>query len=246
MKKFRSQNLKGILTGQWPDFGAPPEKSAMAFHCAVASDFLNGSYYPIGGAQRISDAVEAIVENHGGKCLVNRDVQEIIVENGRAVGVRTTHKGASVVYRAPLIVSNANVGVTFGKMVPEGYCEEEKKKIARLKTGVSALILFLGLKDDPRNHGFDDANYWLYSSSDHDLASNQSDPRMIEGDFFRLVRCVIPKLNLMWRKSSDLVITAIGRNMLRNVGCAGGRLRISQRGDCELDDRSGGAIHAGC
>lgn len=183
MKRFRSQHLKGILTGQWPDFGAPPEKSAMAFHSAVASDFLKGSYYPIGGAQCISDSVEVIVEKHGGKCLVNRDVSEIIVEGGRAVGVRASHKGAVVTYRAPIIVSNANAGVTFGKLVPKDYCAEEKSKVARLKAGVSALILFLGLKDDPRKHGFDDANYWLYSSSNHDLASQQSDPRMIEGGF---------------------------------------------------------------
>lgn len=183
MKRFQSQYLKGILTGQWPDFGAPPEKSAMAFHGAVASDFLNGSYYPIGGAQRIADSVEAIVEKHGGKCLVNRDVTEIVVENGRAVGVRATNKGNTVTYRAPVIVSNAHAKVTFGKLVPEGYCVEEKSKAARLKAGVSALILFLGLKDDPRKHGFDDANYWLYSSSNHDEVSQQSDPKMVDGGF---------------------------------------------------------------
>ncbi|MFO0940911.1 MAG: hypothetical protein U0930_09090 [Pirellulales bacterium] len=56
---------------------------------------------------------------------------------------------------------------TFSKFVPDGYCPKEKQQASRLKKGTSAVALFIGLKDNPRNHGFDDANYWIYNSSNH-------------------------------------------------------------------------------
>lgn len=183
LKNFSSQFLKGILTAQWPDFGAPPEESAFAFHSAVTADFFHGSFYPLGGSGVIAEAVEKIVNDGGGACLVNHDVQEIVVENGKAVGVRAIHKNREVVYRAPMIVSNANAITTFGKFVPEGYCKAEKEQARRVKHGTSAMALFIGLNDDPRNHGFDDANYWFYSTSDHDNQPAKTHPYEVHGGY---------------------------------------------------------------
>lgn len=183
LKVFKSPLLKGILTAQWPDFGAPPEKSAFAFHSAVTADYFHGSFYPLGGSQEISTAVDKVVTAAGGACLVNYDVREIIIEDGKACGVRAVHKNQEVVFRAPIIVSNASAITTFGKFVPEGYCKEEKEQARRVKFGTSAMALFIGLKDDPRKHGFDDANYWFYRNPDHDEQLRKSQPYNIDGGY---------------------------------------------------------------
>lgn len=177
--------LRAILTAQWPDFGSPPSESAFGFHATVTADFMKGGYYPIGGSKEISENVKKVIESNGGKCLVSHEVESIDVVDGRASGVTTIHKGKQTKFTAPIVISNAGAVTTFGKLVPQGSCTKEREQLSRLKPGTSANILFLGLKDDPRNHGFDDCNYWLYSRLDHDVTARyrDGDPTRMDGGF---------------------------------------------------------------
>ncbi len=185
LKCFRSEELRSLLAAQWPDFGSPPQESAFGFHATVSADFFDGGFYPIGGSKMIAKSVARVVESRGGKCLVNHEVQEILIREGRAVGVKAIHKGKEVVFYAPKIISNAGAIATFRKMVPEPYCTKERSATKRVKPGISAIIAFVGLKDDPRKHGFDDANYWVYSRLDHDIQARVRDgePDRIDGVF---------------------------------------------------------------
>lgn len=183
LARMKSPVLKAILTAQWPDFGAVPSESAFAFHAAVTGDFFDGSYYPIGGAQEIARSVDTIVSDAGGDCVVNHSVQQIVVNDGKACGVRTIHKGKEFTFHAPIIISNAGAVTTFNRLVPDGLCDQEKEKAKRLKRGTSAIVLFLGLKDDPRKYGFDDANYWFFTSLDHNEAIKTRDVLEVTGGF---------------------------------------------------------------
>jgi all-trans-retinol 13,14-reductase len=125
------------------------------------------------------------IEDHGGKCLVNHEVKSINIKNGKACGITAINKGKEIHFEAPIIISNAGAVTTFGKLVPAGYCDKEREKVARLKPGTSANILFLGLNDDPRKHGFDDCNYWVYSRLDHDTQARvrEGQPQRVDGVF---------------------------------------------------------------
>ena len=164
---FRDPKLKAALVGQWPDYGATPSESAFGIHSIVAADFQHGGYYPIGGSQLLADGAAEMIEKHGGQCLVNHAVKAVLVEDNRAIGVRVEHKGRSLTYVADRIVSNAGAATTFNKLVPHPYAVEERARLTQARPGPSAMILFLGLNQDPRNQGFEDCNYWLFSSLDH-------------------------------------------------------------------------------
>lgn len=178
LSHFKDPLLRAFLGSQWPDYGAPPSESAFAMHAVVAADYLDGAYYPVGGAQEMSNCAAVPIEARGGACLVNHTVKEIIVENNRAVGVVAEHKGKEVRFLAPKIVSNAGVWTTFNQFVSEQYCQPEREKLQKVKVGPSALILFVGLKDDPRKHGFDDANNWVYDDMNHRVCTN---PQRVNG-----------------------------------------------------------------
>ena len=117
--------------------------------------------------------------------LVNHEVQRIQVRNGVACGVVAKHKGKEIEFQAPVIISNSGAWNTFQKFVPDEYCQREREQTKRIKPGVSAIILFLGLNADPRTKGFDECNYWIYSRLDHDVQARYRDgePDRIDGCF---------------------------------------------------------------
>ena len=184
-QQFRSPVLRAILTAQWPDFGAPPDKSAFGWHATVSGDFFNGGYYPIGGAKVLADSAAKMIRQHGGECLVNHSATRIVVRNGRAVGVEAVNGEEHITFNAPRIISNAGGAVTFGNLLPSTVPAPERKQAARIEYGPSSLILFLGLNDDPRKHGFEDVNYWMYSRLDHDAEARyrEGEPDRLDGAF---------------------------------------------------------------
>ncbi|HBJ36413.1 MAG TPA: NAD(P)/FAD-dependent oxidoreductase [Planctomycetaceae bacterium] len=183
--RFKDPLLRAFLASQWPDYGSPPDESAFGFHATVAGDFLNGGYYPIGGSKVIATEMERAIESHGGKCLVSHEVVAINTHHGKACGVTVKHKGKETYYSSPVVVSNAGAITTFTKLVSPDFCETERRQALSLKRGVSAHILFLGLNDDPRKHGFDEANYWLYDRLDHDVhgRDREGKPPGVDGVF---------------------------------------------------------------
>ncbi len=144
------------------------------------------------------------VEEAGGVCLVNHAVEEIIVKKHVAVGVRVTHQGKELSFTAPIIVSNAGGVNTFCKLIDKVVWHMERERAERCKRGPSAVVLFLGLKDDPRRHNFGDMNYWLFSQLEYDDRLSRpgtNDPK-IPVRSFRLVHCATPVKNPY--RTSDL------------------------------------------
>jgi len=166
---FEDVLLKAILAGQWPDHGSPPSKSAFGFHCTVAGDFKDGAYFPIGGGDAIANSAVDVVKENGGDCLLNHKVKRILLKGNRAVGVEVERKGKEVTFSADRIVSNAGAATTFGKLLPENVATKEKQRLSRTAPGTSAIILYLGLKDDPAKYGIKDCNYWIYESTAHEF-----------------------------------------------------------------------------
>lgn len=169
---FRDPRLRALLASQWGDHGLPPSQSQLMTHAMVASHYLDGGYYPVGGAGGIARAALAIVHAHGGALRLRCRAEEILVENGRAVGVRVTEgtgRGAvERVLRARHIVSNAGADITYRKLLrgrPEaqGACRE----LDAIEPGPAHVNVFLGFKDDPRKLGFRGENLWIFDRLDH-------------------------------------------------------------------------------
>ena len=183
-RRFSDPLLKAILAGQWPDYGTPPGQSAFGVHAIVASDFQNGGWYPVGGSHQIVTSAVARIEEHGGRCLVRHPVEQIITRGNKAIGVVATHRGERLEFFAPRIVSDAGAAVTFNQLLDPQLGGRERALLKRTETGTSASILFMGLKDDPTKHGFEDCNYWLYDGLDHDRKADASSfPPEINGGY---------------------------------------------------------------
>lgn len=171
-KNFQDPRLKALLPAQWGDHGIPPSQSSFVVHALIANHYLYGGWYPIGTSKTIADSIVPVIEKAGGQVLVNHAVDEIIIENNKAVGVRVTHKkGKQHIQKeffADHIVSNAGAYITYMNLIPESYPLDFRDEIASFPESCANVTLYLGLKDDPRTLGFQGENYWMFTSLDHD------------------------------------------------------------------------------
>ncbi len=171
---FNDPALKAILTAQWPDYGMPPGRSAFGVHAIVASDFGGGGYYPIGGSDALIASAVSEIEQRGGAVLARHRVERILVKNNRAYGVEVSTRTGTLRFTAPMVISNAGVATTFGSLIDNGHGFQERERLTSSEPGPSALVLFLGLNDDPRERGFEDCNYWVYDGLDHNRTNTDS------------------------------------------------------------------------
>jgi len=128
-----------------------PAKGAMTAHILYILErfFEEDAAFsvPIGGTSQLGETIQRGLEKYGGKLQLNAHVDEIIVENGRATGVRL--KNGNVVTARKAVVSNATPFDTV-KMMPQK--EDEPKKLTKWRNDLGTLPrhgaishLFLGI-----------------------------------------------------------------------------------------------------
>ena len=161
------EKLIAVLTGQWGDNGMPPKKSSFLIHSLIAKHYLNGGYYPIGGASKIAETIIPQIQKAGGEVFTHVAVKEILISNGKASGVKLID-GNEI--SAPLIISNAGVFNTYGKLLPEKIAKQfgYDKKLKDIKRSMTNVGLFIGLKGDPKSLSLPKTNFWIYADQHHD------------------------------------------------------------------------------
>ncbi|MGV8123861.1 MAG: phytoene desaturase family protein [Candidatus Xenobiia bacterium LiM19] len=148
----KSPFLKQLISIQWGYYGLPLDRISTILYLTGWGAFLrSGMYYIKGTSQALSNALVERLEELGGKVLLRQHVEEIEVENGRAVGVisRTVRKdGAGERHRfsAPVIISNANPFDTYGKMLKNGLVPSSLMEgMEKMEKSMSLTAVYVGL-----------------------------------------------------------------------------------------------------
>jgi all-trans-retinol 13,14-reductase len=154
--------LRAVLTAQWGYYGVTPAKASFAIQALVAKHFMHGGYYPVGGSAAIADELLGAVARAGGWTRIVADVETIVVERGRARGVRL--KGGEEL-RAPVVVSATGVLATVLRLLPAEqrdapWCRD----VAALRPAAAHVCLYHGLEGDLRAAGGGAANQWFYET----------------------------------------------------------------------------------
>ncbi len=156
--------LRTIFTAQWGYYGSPPSRSSFAMQALVVKHFLHGGFYPVGGSRAIANTLLATVAAAGGWTRVATEVEQIIVEEGRAAGVRLS--GGEVV-RAHHVVSAAGVMSTVRRLLPQVEHDQEwAQSVGKLSPAPAHVCLYIGFKGDIRKAGAGAANKWFWNTWD--------------------------------------------------------------------------------
>ncbi|MDA9090966.1 NAD(P)/FAD-dependent oxidoreductase [Porticoccaceae bacterium] len=172
-----NEKLIAVLCGQWGDHGCPPKESVFLMHALIAGHYFNGGFYPVGGASQIAATIIPQIQVSGGDVFTYADVQEIIIDKGRAVGVKMVD--GHCLY-AEHIISNAGVVNTFSELLPAALSKElgYQQKVDALETSMSHGGMYLGLKGTAEELQLPKTNLWIYIDEHHDdnVAALRKDP----------------------------------------------------------------------
>jgi prolycopene isomerase len=89
---------------------------------------IGGVYYPAGGAQMLPNKIEKAFERYGGQVLYRHLVDEILIRDGKAYGVRLEN---GIEIHARCVVANATVWNIYGKLVRPEHSTPERRAWAQ-------------------------------------------------------------------------------------------------------------------
>ncbi|MBL4649577.1 MAG: NAD(P)/FAD-dependent oxidoreductase [Aureispira sp.] len=174
-KNFKDSKLKALLTSQWGDYGTIPNESVFWGHCVIVNHYSIGGFYPKGGSKTIAQHIIPTIEASGGKCLSSCTVNEILIEDGQAIGctykVQQQGKWVEKTVHATNIISSIGAKNTFRKLLRDPI----HPKLDQLESGHTAVTIYLGLKGNPEEKlGVTGGNFWLFDNYEHnDFLKNE-------------------------------------------------------------------------
>ncbi|NOR12336.1 MAG: NAD(P)-binding protein [Candidatus Aminicenantes bacterium] len=145
--RIKDPKLKAIISSLWGYFGLPPSKLSSYYYALPTIGYLtSGGYYPRGKSQKISDAFVTFIEGHGGKVLLRKRVEQILMKDQTAYGVKTAD---GKTYTGKVVVSNANAYDTFHTMIEnKDSLKQLYARMEKFSVSLSSFLVFLGLKKD--------------------------------------------------------------------------------------------------
>ena len=166
---IKNHKLQKILLGQYGDYGRLPSEENVFIHAGVFDHYISGAYYPNGGSCTLATGLTATIENNLGKVLVGKKVDEIIIENNKAIGIRMVN--GDELY-ANKIISGIGIKNTYENLLKSNQILYRNINISDLKPSKSVLSLFIGLNQKASNLDLINHNLWYipeetYVSTDH-------------------------------------------------------------------------------
>lgn len=164
--------LRAVLTGQLGVYHQPPSRASLMGHAGVTMHFLQGSYYPAGGGQVLSDKLAEAIEGRDGKILLRSKVKRILIERGHVQGVEFHNpKLGTRTAWAPIVVSNADLKHTLLELVDgKQLSSKVVAKTQGYEMSPAMGVVYLGVKRYPLVNDLPNTNLRIYPGYDYEGA----------------------------------------------------------------------------
>ena len=140
------------MTFQSKYLGMSPFNCPSLFSILSFLEYEYGVYHPLGGCGRVSEVMASTAEEMGATISLDDEVQEILFQGRRAVGVRSR----SGIHHADALVINADFARAMTRLVPDHLRRRwTDRKISRKRFSCSTFMLYLGIEgryDDLAHH----------------------------------------------------------------------------------------------
>ena len=154
-QRFRSPVTRGMLAPWALHLGRGPDEanSGLWIILALLAFTMAGMPIPIGGSERLGQALVALIKRHGGQVECDQQIAEILVDNGRAVGVRTAAGEVFTATRAVVASVNPDqLYLTLLANAPGVVPPVIRGQAARFRYGRGCVQVHLALSEPVRYH----------------------------------------------------------------------------------------------
>ncbi len=144
MGKFvKNKDVQQMLSFQTLYIGVSPKKGPSLYNIIPMIEILYGVWFLKGGMYSMAKGMERLFLELGGKIHHNSEVNNIVIENGRAVAVEVGDKRVNADY----IISNADFPYTMKHLVQDKKAKGKytNKKIDSMDYSCSCLIFYWGM-----------------------------------------------------------------------------------------------------
>ena len=140
---FKDERIRLAMTFQSKYLGMSPFNCPSLFSILSFLEYEYGVFHPIGGCGAVSRAMARVAEDLGVEFSLSDDVEEVLFEGRKAVGVRST----SGTHRADAVVINADFAAAMRRLVPDRLRRRwSDNKIARKQFSCSTYMMYLGIE----------------------------------------------------------------------------------------------------
>jgi phytoene dehydrogenase-like protein len=151
---FASPRVQGLLAPWVLHTGLGPDAASSGFMArviAVAIE-LGGMPVPRGGGVVLVDALAGMIRDAAGACETGRDVERILVRDGRAVGVRLADGEAIEATEA--VVADVTPTQLYGRLLAEASVPSDVAEAARsFRYGRAEMQIHMALAERPQWKG---------------------------------------------------------------------------------------------
>ncbi len=157
----RSPHLRQLL-GRFATYvGASPYQAPATLNVIAHVELNGGVWYPKGGIYAIAQALEKLALELGVTIHTNCPVQQIIIEQGKAVGV-INGNGERVL--ANTVIANVDVASVYERLIPaENRPHAQLSRLNAQEPSCSGFIMMLGV----RGHSPNLAHHNIFFSRDY-------------------------------------------------------------------------------
>ncbi len=156
---FTDERTRLAFSFQSKYLGMSPFRCPSLFSILSFLEYEYGVFHPIGGCGAVTAALARVARRMGVEIHLDEPVEELLLENKRAVGVRT----ARASYRADAVVVNADFARAMSRLVPDASRRRwTEKKMAGKKFSCSTFMLYLGIEGK-----FDLPHHNIYVARDY-------------------------------------------------------------------------------
>ena len=155
---FPDPDTRRVMGMRWAYHGMHPSRAPFGIQAAATQHYVDGCYYPVGGASRIAWCLAETVRGAGGWTRLRAPVAEVLTRGGRARGVALA---SGEIIEAPLVISAAGAVNTL-RLLPERLRESDwARAVEALPMSRAHEALYLGLEGDIAAAGATRAAHWL-------------------------------------------------------------------------------------
>ncbi len=140
---FKDERVRLGFSFQSKYLGMSPFRCPSLFSILSFLEYEHGVFHPIGGCGAVTRAMARIAEELGVEILLDEPVERVLVERGKAVGVKTQSKTIA----CDAVVMNADFADAMRKMVPNQHRQRwSDSAISRKQFSCSTFMLYLGIE----------------------------------------------------------------------------------------------------